>query len=133
GIDDAEVDAERGGADLRLDVPAAPGQGCGHGLFKGTVEATQAAAVGFCQRTGTAFGELQEVLEVAHADCLRSRQIHLLRVEAGEYTQFVTCACNGHVEPALATLAVERTEVHGQLACGIRTVSDGEIDEIAFV
>lgn len=133
GIDDTEVDAERGGADLRLDLPAALGQGGGHGLFKGAFEAAQAAAVGFCQRTGTAFGEFREVLEVAHADGLGSRQVHLFGPEAGEHAQFVTCTGNGHVEPALAALAVERAEVHGQLACGVRTVGDGEIDKIALV
>ena len=133
GIDDAEVDAERRGADLWLDLPAAPGKGGGHGLFKGAAKVAQAAAVGFCQCTRAAFGEFKEVLEVAHADRLSARQIHLLRAEAGEHAQIVTRACNGHVETALAALAVERAEIHGQLASWVRAVRDGKIDEIAFV
>jgi hypothetical protein len=118
---------------LGVQFPALACQGFGHGRLEGAFEAAQAALAGLGQGAGAPLGELQEVLQVAHAQGLGARQIHLLALEAGEHPQLVPGAGDGHVQAALTTRRFIGPKFIDTAPCQVRPVGDREVHDVAFV
>ena len=68
-----------------------------------------------------------------HTLCLRAVHVYLFGSERCKDNHLVACTADSHVETPLATLVVERSEVHRHPPVDIRTVAYGEEDDIALV
>ena len=132
-VDDAQIDAERGRANLRVYAPAFALQRCGHAGFKRAVKVALAAVVRIDQRFGAALGELQKVLQITHTIGLGARQIQLVTAQTGEHAQLVARAGDGDVQAALAAVAVQGAKVHRHRAGNVGAVGDREIHDVALV
>ncbi|MNO70655.1 hypothetical protein D3C76_615470 [compost metagenome] len=132
-VDDTEVYAEGRHTHLRNHLPAPATQRVRHGFLERTVKAAETAPVGFRQRTRATLGEFEEMLEVARADGLGTRQIDLIRAQGRKHPQLMPRPGDRHVQAALTARTVDRAEVHRHMAGGIGAVGDREVHDVTLV
>ena len=108
----------QGVADI-LDDPASGA----HGMM-GRVGALRQGAVG---RIG------QEIPQRRHTLGRGAGEIDLLCLQRGVDHHLLTGAGDRHIQPPPAAFPVERSEIHGDTALGIRPVADGEENYIPLV
>ena len=133
GIDNRQVDSERRHADLGDDLPALATKRVRNGFLKGAVVSAQAPGIGSCKCASTAVGKFEEVLEIADAQGLCACQVDLFGSQGAEDAKFMASPGDGDVEPTLTSRAIERAEVHGNVACSIGAVGDREVHNVALV
>ncbi len=68
-----------------------------------------------------------------HRQRLGSANVDLVCGVAGKHDQFLPRPCHRDIQPAFAAVAVERAEIHRELASRILPERDREEDHIAFV
>src|SRR5688572_9257970 len=77
--------------------------------------------------------ELQVQLQVDDASRLCPCRIDLLRTERGVNVQLLTRPSDSHVQATSASILVQRTEVHTDVAGSIGPIADRKQNHVAFV
>lgn len=132
-VTDTKIDPESGDADLRHNTPATPFQLRCHGLFERRLETADRADIRSRQGDRTALGIVEESLEVMHGQCLGACRVDLVGRETREHDKFLPGTRDGDVQTTFASIAVQRTEVHRQLACGILPEGDREKNDVTLI
>ena len=132
-MDDAEVDSKGGNPDLRYDCPASCGQSRHHRALERRFDVSPRGSSRRFESAGTVFGEGEEVLEIAHSTGAATAEIHLVGPHRREDNELPPGPGDRHVEASVTALAVERTDLSGDPARGIRPCRHREQDHVALV
>jgi len=129
GVSDSQIDTETGTSDIEFDwisfIGAVFGD-CGgkilHVIFiSGGIDSI------------SPFGVIEEIFEVSGADGRSPVQVDLSGVDTGKDDDLFFCAGDRDIEAPFTALPVDRSEIHGESAGSIRSVSDGKEYDIAFI
>ena len=94
---------------------------------------TGALGIGACESQLSARGVFQKRAQCRYALGAGFGQVDLLGRDGAEHLHLASCARYGDVQTPPAALAVERTEVHIDLAVLVGAVADREQDYVALV
>ena len=85
------------------------------------------------KRNLSTLGIFKERLQVFHALSARAVEVDILSPKRREDLHLIACTRNSNIQASLASIAVERTEVHRNLTKLVATIADREEDNIALI